>query len=140
MAKGRKRLPDSVKVLQGTAQSCRMSKTPVVDVEVFDALPEAPAWIGGGAAAVEYARLGKILIANKILTNTSMGGFLMLCAIHGQIVSNMESGLGLDTKLITQYRALITEYGLTPATAHRMKPEDLTKKPQGFAALKLVAK
>lgn len=137
MTKGRKRIPDSVKVLQGTDQPSRMSGK-VEGVEVFDELPEPPAWIGGGAANAEYHRLGKVLIANKILTNTSTGGFLLLCALHGQIVSNMEQGLGLDTKLITQYRALITEYGLTPATAHKMKPEDLTKKPQGFAALKLV--
>tara|TARA_R100000005_G_scaffold75323_1_gene42505 strand:- start:4393 stop:4773 length:381 start_codon:yes stop_codon:yes gene_type:complete len=109
-----------LKLLAGTARPDR-DKPGEADLPVIDQVPEAPEWLPNGHAVREFEKLAAFLHANKILTEASVVPLAHLAAIHGKLVQGYAAGITPSGHLLSQYRALCGDFGLTPANAHKVR-------------------
>ena len=132
--KGRKAIPDGLKLLKGTLQNCRVNKEAP---RPADDMPKAPSWLPAGA--LEFfgryaARLEQIGIASS--THTEALGHLSLAAYqvakHAETLENEGYYIEKTTKsgrnvchhpaaiqlsdAQRRVMALTAEFGLTPAS------------------------
>jgi phage terminase small subunit len=112
--------PDHLKVISGTDQPCRMDDDSFT-WEALGELPPCPEWLPNVHSVREWKRLGMVLVANKLLTEASLGAFAQLCAIHGKLVQLYSAGECPNSSMIQQYRGLIGEFGLTPVAQNKLK-------------------
>lgn len=88
-------------------------------------VPPHPDWLVNFHAQQEWKRLGPILAANKLLTEVSLSSLANLCAMYGSMVTTWSAGGVPNAALLSQYRQLANEFGLTPLSQGRIKaPND----------------
>lgn len=117
---GPSRKPTRLKVISGTTQPCRAIAATVA-LPAVDAVPDAPDWLPNAHAIKEWRRLAPILVANKLLTEAGLAALAHLCALHGKIVQLYTAGEAPAASLVSQYRNLINDFGLTPVAQGRVK-------------------
>ena len=126
------RKPPNLKVLSGTVQPCR-DAGPVIDLPLVDGVPHAPDWLPNSHAMREFDRLAPILVANRLLTEAGLMALAHLCALHGKIVQLYAAGESPTGHLISQYRNLINDFGLTPVAQGKVKAGGEAPKGNKFA-------
>lgn len=120
-----RKIPPKLKVLSGTFRKDRDSGA-VVELTPLDRIPNAPDWLPNAHAVKEFDRLAQILHANKMLNEASVMGLATLCALHGKIVQQFAAGTMPTGHMISQYRMLLNDFGLTPMAQGKIKqqPDD----------------
>lgn len=126
----RPRKPQQMKVVAGTDQPCRRSEAGI-DHKAVSALPDAPDWLPNAHAVKEWNRLGPLLVRVNLLTDAGLSAFGQLCALHGKIVQLWAAGEAPTGHMMSQYRALINDFGLTPVSQGKVNPTG--EKPKGNA-------
>ena len=129
---GRKLKPPGLKIIAGTARPDRDSG-PGVAIPPLSQVPEVPTWMTNAHAQGEWRRLGPILIANNLLTAGNLAGFSALCSCYGMLIDAASGRAESSAALIGQFRALLADFGLTPASQSRVKLSSPEAKPNGFA-------
>jgi phage terminase small subunit len=112
--------PAGLKVVAGTSRKDR--EVEAVALPVVDAVPAAPDWLPNAHAVKEWDRLAPILVANKLLTEAGTSALAHLCALHGKIVQLYAAGESPVATMVSQYRNLINDFGLTPVAQGKVKP------------------
>lgn len=131
---GRPRKPQALKVISGTDQPCRRLEGEGVQVEEpLDEVPAAPDWLPNGHALKEWNRIAPILVANKLLTESSLQTLGVLCAVYGKIVQLYSAGESPIASQIAQYRGLAAEFGMTPMSLAKMKTPAAPEKVNRFS-------
>lgn len=153
MAKGRKKLPDQLKIVQGTFRKHRASGASGQD--------EAPMTAPEGlseTARVHFATLkesvGQIGLDSATYTETLALAAMRLAEIdecnavileHGRIiVTSKENGepllranpaVTMRNEAMRHLQSLLAEFGLTPTAATRVSARKPTSTPRGFGGL-----
>lgn len=113
----RRRTPNHLKLITGTDQPCRMDPDEDVGAHALEELPDAPDWLPNAHATKEWNRLGKIALRLGRLTEANQMTFAHLCALHGKLVQLWSAGQEPTGFLLSQYRTLTNDFGLTSATS-----------------------
>lgn len=113
--------PSRLKVVAGTERKDRAPVAPV-DLPTIADVPEPPDWLPNSHAQKEWRRLAPILVANKLLTEAGLSAFGHLCALHGKLVQLWAAGEAPVASMVSQYRNLINDFGLTPVAQGKVKP------------------
>ncbi|ACL62072.1 phage terminase small subunit P27 family [Methylobacterium nodulans] len=108
---GRKRTPDAIKQLAGTAQPCRMDPDALVAAE---GRPEPPDWLSARAAAI-FRDLAAITDRMRIASPDDIAMLAMLA-------SRLEE-IELCTVVIEDLGRVYQTVSNTGATMHRARPE-----------------
>ena len=95
---------------------------------LLDAVPDAPEWLPNIHAVVEWERLAPLLLRLNLLSAGNIGPLGNLCALHGVMVQQWSAGLVPTASVIQQYRALVNEFGLTPASAAKVRADSPNEK------------
>lgn len=133
MARARK--PTTLKVVAGTDRPDR-ALAEVAELPLVSGVPSAPDWLPNAHANKEWDRLAPILHANKLLTEAGLSALGQLCALHGKTVQLYAAGEAPVASMVAQLRALMNDFGLTPAAQGKVRPNGDTEKPgNAFAAL-----
>lgn len=133
MARARK--PTTLKVVAGTDRPDR-APAEVAELPLVSDVPSAPDWLPNAHANKEWDRLAPILHANKLLTEAGLSALGQLCALHGKTVQLYAAGEAPVASMVAQLRALMNDFGLTPAAQGKVRPNGDTEKPgNAFAAL-----
>lgn len=128
------RKPQQLKVISGTDQPCRRDAVEsVFQEEPLQVLPDPPAWLPNDHARNEWRRLTPILVANKLLTESSLQSLGVLCAVYGKIVQLYAAGESPIASQLAQYRGLAAEFGMTPLSQAKMKPAAAPEKKNRFS-------
>src|SRR5690348_12788256 len=114
------KVPAKLKLIQGTAQPCRLNP-PTVDLPLTDELPKVPNWLPNAHAVNEWDRLAPILHNVGLLTEAGLSALGMLCALHGKLVQLWAAGESPTGHMLAQYRALVNDFGLTPVAQGKVK-------------------
>jgi phage terminase small subunit len=114
------RKPRQLKVVAGTVQPCRDTPAPL-ELPTIEEVPSAPDWLPNAHAVKEWDRLAPILAANKLLTEAGTSALAHLCALHGKIVQLYAAGESPVASMVSQYRNLINDFGLTPVAQGKVK-------------------
>lgn len=122
--------PTSLKVVAGTDRKDRAAP-PVVELPVIDKVPDPPEWLINAHAINEWKRLARILTANGLLTEGGLSALGVLCSTHGDIVRQLSAGIMPTAHLVSQYRALVNDFGLTPVAQGKVRAGGEEKKPAG---------
>jgi phage terminase small subunit len=115
------RKPPQLKAISGTKQKCRPDPV-AVDLPLVSAVPDAPDWLPNAHAVTEWDRLAPMLTANKLLTEAGCSPLGVLCALHGKIVQLFSAGECPTGHMLSQYRNLVNDFGLTPVAQGKVKP------------------
>jgi phage terminase small subunit len=126
------RKPRALKVVAGTVQPSRDTK-PEVDLPLVASVPKAPDWLPNAHAKKEWNRLAPILVANKLLTEGGLSALGMLCALHGKLVQLWSAGEAPVASMVSQYRNLINDFGLTPVSQGKVAPVGSAEPENKFA-------
>lgn len=124
--------PAGLKVVAGTERPDRKAP-PVVDLPTVAAIPKPPSWLPNAHAKKEWERLAPILVANKLLTEGGLSAFGMLCSLHGKLVQLWAAGEAPVASMVSQYRNLINDFGLTPVAQGKVAPVGDGKKENRFS-------
>lgn len=111
--------PAGLKVVAGTSRKDR--EVDSVELPVIESVPAAPDWLPNAHAVKEWDRLAPILVANKLLTEAGTSALAHLCALHGKIVQLYAAGEAPVASMVSQYRNLINDFGLTPVAQGKVK-------------------
>jgi phage terminase small subunit len=117
----RPRKPTALKVLAGTLRRDRDAGLQMMPACVVCA-PPAPDWLPNAYAVTEWERLAPILAANGLLFEGSLSALAVLCALHGRLATLWAAGEAPTAALIAGYRALASDFGLTPIAAGKVRP------------------
>lgn len=117
----RPRKPTNLKLLAGTSRRDR-DKDRHDPFPALDGVPEAPDWLPNAHAVNEFNRLAESLHASRVLSEASVVPLAHLAAIHGKLVQMYSAGAIPTGAMLSQYRALCGDFGLTPATATKVSP------------------
>jgi len=115
----RPRKPEVLKLISGTNQPCRVREE--VAMPKVDRVPDPPAWLTNPDALEEWDRLAPQLFAVGLLTGPAVSPLAILCGTFGAIVAAMAEGQ-INSALINSYRAFCGDFGMTPASASKVKP------------------
>lgn len=118
----RRKLPDNVKKLRGTAQPCRLVGETLEFEQVEDA-PEAPESLGLFGRQY-WERITPLLLDKRILTQADLESLEVMCILYHKIRQSVAAGVDLNAASITQLRLYQTEFGLTPASRAKLKAGD----------------
>ena len=113
--------PATLKAVAGTTRKDRAAPA-AADLPTVTEVPKAPDWLPNAHAVKEWNRLAPILVANKLLTEGGTSALGVLCATHGNIVQLYAAGLAPVASMLSQYRNLINDFGLTPVAQGKVKP------------------
>lgn len=114
---GPRKTPRHLKLLRGTLQPCRdvASATPTLPA-IDTAIP--PAWMTDITAVTEFRRLAAALTVNRLLTAGNTALLAHLVMIHARITAAWTAGETPTAALLTVYRRLSSDLGLTHMAAH----------------------
>lgn len=136
---GRKRKPDHLKIVSGTAQPCRMNPDAP---EPSDEMPEPPAWLseraaewflktlgildGMGIASADHvdmlslaaARYDEILDCQAIIED--LGRTYTVTTISGSIGFKARPEVAMKNDAMRHLQSLLSEFGLSPATVSKV--------------------
>lgn len=137
---GRKRTPDHLKIVAGTAQKCRMNPE---QPEANAGLSEPPAWLSEAAAA-HYRRIDAILHGMGIASPDNTDALAMLASRleeieicttviedGGRVYEQLGEGgevrmirarpeVAMRNEAMRHAQALLAEFGLTPAARSKV--------------------
>ena len=154
MAQGRKKLPDQLKVISGTFQKCRASKSG----DAQDAQPmAAPDTLSEGALKHFEILRGRIALLGldsstytEVLTLAAMrleeiDQCDLLITEHGRIIETVtEAGslflranpaVTMRNEAMRHLQSLLAEFGLTPSSVGRVVGKKKDTTPKGFGGL-----
>lgn len=117
----RPKKPHNLKVVAGTARPDR-DGPPLVELPIVAEAPQAPDWLPNAHAVREWDRLAPILVANRLLTEAGLSALGQLCALHGSLVQQWSAGLPPNASMVSQYRGLANDFGLTPVAQGKVRP------------------
>jgi phage terminase small subunit len=129
---GRKPKPTAIKLIQGTFNVSRANPT---EPKPELGAPDRPKYLKGEAKK-EWDRQVGYLTRDGVLAKREHAMLAAYCVLHGQFVESVRKGTPLIASLIAQYRALATEFGLTPSSrvkTHAAKPQEAQQ--NGWARL-----
>lgn len=112
--------PNPLKVVAGTERKDRAPES-TVELPPVTAVPKPPSWLPNSHAKKEWERLAPILVANKLLTEAGLSAFGMLCSLHGKLVQLWSAGEAPVASMVSQYRNLVNDFGLTPVSQGKVK-------------------
>jgi len=121
------RKPHNLKVIGGTDRADRLVRD-AVEMPLIDIAPLPPDWLPNIHAQKEWERLSAILLANRLLTEVSLGPLGVLCALHGQIVQQYAAGVAPTGHMLAQYRNMVNDFGMTPVAQGKVR--QLGEKPK----------
>ncbi|PSJ18341.1 P27 family phage terminase small subunit [Nitrosomonas supralitoralis] len=127
----RPRKPQTLKIVSGTARNDRLTES--VKFPLIVDMPVSPDWLPNAYAVNEWNRLVPLLMANKLLTEGALSALAILCSLHGKIVQLYSTGDTPTGHMISQYRNLINDFGLTPVSQGKVKAFGGEDKPNPFA-------
>lgn len=113
------RKPRALKVIAGTVQPSRDIKP--VDLPAVSEVPAPPDWLPNAHALKEWKRLAPILFRATLLTEGGLSALGMLCALHGKLVQLWSAGEAPNASMMSQYRNLINDFGLTPVAQGKVR-------------------
>lgn len=111
----RRRTPDHIKVMKGTAQKCRMDGNTAVDGELVTGYPEPPEWLDGLHAIEEWHRITPLLVAIKVLTEKDLTYLGHYCNIHGGLIDAAGSRTPPSASMYNALDKYAGKLGMTPA-------------------------
>lgn len=114
------RKPTHLKLIAGTHRPDREAPAGI-QVPVLNEIPDPPDWLPSAHAVREFNRLAEILFHARLLTELSVGPLAHLSALHGKIVQLWAAGTAPTGNQVAQYRALMNDFGLTPASAGKVR-------------------
>ena len=124
--------PTSLKVVAGTDRPDRRNESSA-ELPAVSELPRAPSWLSNAHAKKEWDRLGPILVANGLLTEAGLSAFGVMCSLHGKIIQLFAAGETPVASMVSQYRNLVNDFGLTPVAQGKVKPTSDAKKENRFS-------
>lgn len=107
--------PYALKVISGSRRLGRPTST--VALPLLQDIPAPPDWLLNADAVREWHRLVPILMNCGLLTAASSAVLAHLCCVHGAICRTLSAGQQPRAAMVAQYRMLLNDFGLTPATA-----------------------
>lgn len=124
---GKRRLPGTLALIRGSIPqgNAKHRSTKKVEVAPLNAVPPSPLWLPNVYAIAEWERLAPIMVEHKLLTPANESALAMMCAAFGKIIEGMRDpkrDFALSSTLLTQYRLMVSEFGLTPASQMRAVP------------------
>ena len=152
MSRGRKKLPDSLKLIRGTLQKCRASsggqdETPMTAPEGlsegalkhFETLKAQVAEMGlDSATYTEVAMLAAMRleeIDQCDLLITEHGRIIETTTEAGSLLLRANPAVTMRDSAMRHLQSLLAEFGLTPTSAARVGMKKKDKRPQGFSDL-----
>lgn len=131
----RPKKPTVLKLLSGTVRKGR-DNGEAVSLPCLDSIPDPPSWLPNAEAVNEWSRLCGILAAVGLLSEAALSPLAVLCSLHGRITRAFAAGECPSGHLISQYRLLLADFALTPASSAKMgaRPAKLEGNP--FARFK----
>ncbi len=123
----RPRNATSVSKLRGSNNPTRDKYRAQEDViaEELPEIPDPPDWLPNAFAVKEWKRLAPVLTELGLLNHANVNAFGALCAVQGKLMHVFSLGESPNAQLLSQYRSLINDFGLTPAAMSRMNKEPL---------------
>lgn len=118
---GPRRKANHLKSISGTYRADRQAPPPL-DIPPIAELPKPPTWLPNSHATNEWKRLGPRLLERGLLTEEGLMAFGHLCALHGKIVQLWAAGESPTGHLLSQYRSLVNDFGLTPMSQGKVTP------------------
>lgn len=134
-----KPIPTEIKRLMGNpGKRALPKKGEEPEPEIVDSLPEAPDWLGE-YGAIEWERVGPVLVELRLLTAGDLLTFAAYCANVDLMIESMldikkngttirgargdvrNPALASFAQAVTALRALACEFGMTPSSRARMK-------------------
>lgn len=132
--RGRKPTAPALKVIAGTARPDRE----VPDAPEFDLVedfPEPPQHLNVDGAAM-WTDLGPKLVAAKVLQVVDLYALQQLCYAWQRAVAKQKAGMDITAAEDTALKALLSEFGMTPASRRKVAQGGDKKKPGNkFGAL-----
>ena len=124
----RKKLPTSVKIMQGTYRKHRENPDEPQDL-IIKAIPEPPVFLNENTITVWY-HVASYLIANRILTAVVIPILIMYCCEvqeYNELLilkpdEDKYKNLRARHQCLTQIVKLASELGLTPASRSNISP------------------
>lgn len=140
MSKGRKKLPDSIKIMQGTDRKDRMTGTSLIPSK-FDYVPLPPEWFTPLAELI-YQDVTSELLAKKLLEKVDISlvvSFCNLIALHQECekalrtkriyytidknfnrIPNLHPLHKVSMDALHQAKQIASEFGFTPLARQRL--------------------
>lgn len=116
-----RRKPDHLKLLTGTFRPDRAAPTGA-NLPPLTETPPPPDWLPNAHAVREWKRLVPFLIGARLLTETALSALGHLCALHGKLVQLWSAGETPTGHLVSQYRLLAADFGLSLLGQQKLKP------------------
>ena len=95
--------------------------------ELVDGLPQPPKWLKGEAKR-EWNRVLPYLTGTKVLAKLDTGPLATYCLLHAEVVKAARKGEIPTAAVISQYRSLAGEFGMTPSSRSRIKVGNVEEK------------
>ncbi|TQT50527.1 P27 family phage terminase small subunit [Xanthomonas perforans] len=132
--RGRKPTAPALKVIAGTARPDR-EVPDVPEFDLIDDFPDAPQHLNADGAAM-WRDLGPQLVAAKVLRVVDLYALQQLCYAWQRMVMKQKAGMDITAAEDTAFKALMSEFGMTPASRRKVSSGGDSKKPGNkFAAL-----
>ena len=127
--------PLALKLISGTDQPCRRDDPgSLMEIPIIMEVPEPPHWLPNEHAIAEWRKLAPIFVNNGLLTETSISVLGNLCALHGVLVDVWSKGFLPNANTIAQYRSMVNDFGMTPASLSKVKINKDTPKANKFSS------
>lgn len=107
--------PYALKLITGSRRLGRPVATAALPL--LQDIPAPPDWLLNAEAVHEWHRLVPILMSCGLLTAASISVLAHACNMHGAIVRTLSAGQQPRAAMVAQYRMMLNDFGLTPATA-----------------------
>lgn len=133
MTQGAPRKTEAQKELAGTEGKHPPKKPLELIEEPLKEIPLPPLWLSNIHATIEWERVARILIENKLLTESSLSSLGVLCSMYGKLIEVFEHGGVPKAAELQQYRNLANDFGLTPMSQARLKPTGPAKSKNRFS-------
>lgn len=128
----RPKKPTVLKLLSGTARKDR-DNGEAVTLPCLDSIPDPPSWLPNAEAVNEWHRLCAVLTAVGLLSEAALSPLAVLCSLHGRITRAFAAGECPSGHLISQYRLLLGDFGLTPASRAKVGARPTKREENPFA-------
>lgn len=119
-----RKLPKNVVIMRGTARADRTNNEEPEPLPIDSMAPPRKLKPEGKA---EWDRVIGFLTSNGIVGAEGLSLLCTYCQIHARIVECEKAGIPVEAALLTQYRLMASEFGLTPAGRAKLKTGNAKK-------------
>jgi phage terminase small subunit len=116
MSYPKKTLP--LKLMSGSRQPLAQDHLAFDEIVVT---PPPPDWLNIDGSH-EWLRLAPQLVQHRVLNSGSLHSFAMYCALHATLVDHFRSGRTPSASIISQWRSLANDFGLTAMSQQKIAP------------------